>query len=186
MALVLTSEPRVTYAELSTWPEDGRRYELYDGEVRQVPAPLPRHQLAVQELYVALRSYSKDRGGLVLISPIDIVFDELNALQPDLVVFTADRRHFVDPNRVIRAAPDVAIEVISASTARHDRTRKLQWYERFGVQEFWMFDPTAGRMEIRLLVEGRYSLGGAAGQGETFASTVLDGFTCALDSLQTT
>ncbi|OFW31315.1 MAG: hypothetical protein A3H97_25165 [Acidobacteria bacterium RIFCSPLOWO2_02_FULL_65_29] len=37
-------DPRVSFAELCRWPDDGRRYELYDGEVIVVPAPFPRHQ----------------------------------------------------------------------------------------------------------------------------------------------
>jgi len=38
------TDPRVTFAELQEWPDDGRRYELYDGEVVLVPSPYPRHQ----------------------------------------------------------------------------------------------------------------------------------------------
>ncbi len=37
MAPVVTARHNVTFAELSTWPDDGRRYELYDGEVSVVP-----------------------------------------------------------------------------------------------------------------------------------------------------
>ena len=33
-------KPRVSYADLERAPEDGRRYELYDGEVFVVPSPL--------------------------------------------------------------------------------------------------------------------------------------------------
>ena len=186
MALVLGSHHRVTFTELASWPDDGRRYELYDGEVRQVPAPLPRHQMALFELGVLLRHHARPQGGLVLLSPIDIVFDELNVLQPDIVVFTSARRHFVDPNRVIRAAPDVAVEVISPSTASHDRARKLRWFERFGVREYWILDPNAGRVELRKLTDGRYRLLLTAGRGQSFTSHVLEGFTCAVDSLLTT
>jgi len=34
---------RVTYAEMLEWPDNGRQYELYDGEVIVVPAPFPGH-----------------------------------------------------------------------------------------------------------------------------------------------
>ena len=33
--------PRVSFADLERAPEDGRRYEIYDGEVFVVPAPVP-------------------------------------------------------------------------------------------------------------------------------------------------
>ena len=32
---------RVSFADLERAPEDGRRYELYDGEVVVVPTPIP-------------------------------------------------------------------------------------------------------------------------------------------------
>jgi hypothetical protein len=32
MRLMKAIDPRVTFAELQQWPDDGRRYELYDGE----------------------------------------------------------------------------------------------------------------------------------------------------------
>ena len=44
MTPVRVVRPRVSYADLQQAPEDGRRYELYDGEVFVVPAPIPRHQ----------------------------------------------------------------------------------------------------------------------------------------------
>jgi hypothetical protein len=83
MAPVVTARHNVTYAELSTWPDDGRRYELYDGEVSVVPAPLPRHQLAMLELYRQLHAHASATGGVVIASPIDIVFTDTNVLQPD-------------------------------------------------------------------------------------------------------
>lgn len=40
------ARPRLSYADLERMPEDGRRYELYDGEVFVVPSRLPKHQMA--------------------------------------------------------------------------------------------------------------------------------------------
>lgn len=183
MASVLTFRRKVTYAELATWPEDGRRYELYDGEVFELPAPLPRHQLAMLELLDRVRLHVKAHGGLAIVSPIDIVFDETNVLQPDIVVFTAARRWHVKLDEPIRVPPDVAVEVISPSTARDDRGRKRLWYERFGVAEYWVFDPVDERIEVHTLEQGSYVLTASAGRGEVFASSVLTGFECAIDSL---
>jgi Uma2 family endonuclease len=183
MTLVQTSRHKVTYAELASWPDDGRRYELYDGEVHVVPAPLPRHQLAMLELEDRLRAYVTGHGGLVLVSPIDIVFDTTNVLQPDIVVFTADRRHVVELDAPIEQPPDVAVEVISPTTAKNDRGRKLRMFERFGVPEYWILDPGRERIEVRRLLDGRYPGPASAGRGERFASNVLAGFSCEVDSL---
>lgn len=184
MAVVSTEQVKVTYTDLLGWPEDGRRYELYDGEVSEVPSPLPRHQLAMFELSVQLRAYARKANGLTIVSPIDIVFNEYNVLQPDIVVFTPARRDHVQPDQVIRVPPDVAVEVLSDGTESNDRGRKLRMFERFGVPEYWILDPVKRTLEVRSLGrEGRYELPVIFGRGQTIASTILPGFACEVDSL---
>jgi hypothetical protein len=51
MAPMKAAYPRVGFADLEKWPEDGRRYELYDGEVSEVPSPFPLHQIVSAKLY---------------------------------------------------------------------------------------------------------------------------------------
>jgi Uma2 family endonuclease len=183
MASVLGVPGKVTYRDLQSWPDDGRRYELHDGEVVVVPAPLPRHQIAMLELTDRLRTYARQHGGIVLVSPIDIVFNETNVLQPDIVVFTAARRHHVRLDEPIRVAPDVCVEVLSTGTASHDRGRKLQMFERFGVQEYWIIDPVAERVEVRALRQHQYELTLSAGRRDDLCSAVLSGFSCAADAI---
>ena len=43
---------KTTYTDLLSWPDDGRRYELYDGELCVIPSPLLTHQDAAQALFV--------------------------------------------------------------------------------------------------------------------------------------
>ena len=183
MALVLSTRRRITYNEVASWPDDGRRYELYDGEVSEVPAPLPRHQLAMLELLYRLRDYVVTHAGLVIASPIDIVFDDTNVLQPDIVVFTAARRHHVQLDQVIKAPPDVAVEVVSPSTAANDRGRKLRMFERFGVAEYWMLDPAAELIEMRRLTGGRYAAPLVFGRSTHAESSVLPDFVCDVNTL---
>lgn len=38
MALVESVRPRVSYTDLCQQPEDGRRYEIYDGEYLRAPS----------------------------------------------------------------------------------------------------------------------------------------------------
>ena len=154
---------RLSYADLERMPDDGKRYELYDGEAVVVPAPVPRHQLAAQSILRALTAYAAKNGGAVLISPIDIVF------------FTAARAHVIDLDRAIRDAPDLAVEVLSKSTAARDRGRKKEMFARFGVPEYWIVDPLAKTIEVYTLTGNTYQLAQRAEGSDRLRSLVLAG-----------
>src|SRR5262245_10109732 len=135
------ADPRVTYAELQQWPDDGRQYELYDGEVIVVPAPFGRHQRVAQHIEEILIEYERAVGGLLFHSPIDIVFTEYDVIQPDVVFFRKERTQPIDMMEAIRLTPDLAVEVLSRSTEMRDRGRKMQLLARFRVPEYWIADP---------------------------------------------
>jgi Uma2 family endonuclease len=143
--------PRVSYADLQRAPEDGRRYELYDGEVFVVPAPIPRHQRVVQRIEDLLLNYERQHEGRVFVSPIDIVFSEHDVLQPDVVFFDRSRVPLLDLDAPIRVPPDLVVEVLSPATASTDRGKKMQMFARYGVRECWLFDPHALSSEIYAL-----------------------------------
>ena len=150
--------PRVGYADLEAMPDDGRRYEIHGGQLVVVPSPLLRHQFAVGEIVTLLNHYRKVAGGLAVTAPFDIVFDEYDVLQPDVVFFRAERVHLLDPNAVARVAPDIVVEVLSPSTARLDRGRRMQTFARYGVPEYWIVDPVERRVEVHSLAGGAYRL----------------------------
>jgi Uma2 family endonuclease len=183
MAPVKVVQPRVSYADLQQTPEDGRRYELYDGEVFVVPAPTPLHQLAIHEFGDLLKAYAKKHGGRVFLSPIDVVFSDFNVLQPDLVFFVNGREHLIDLRQAIRIVPDLAIEVVSPSSVRTDRGRKMQAFARYGVREYWMLDPETRSVEVYGLAEAGYLLTETVAGAGAAHSTILPGFSAPLDVL---
>lgn len=91
MALVKVVRPRVSYADLCQQPEDGRRYEIYDGEVFVVPSPLPLHQIVAMNISEWLRTHPRTRDGFVAVAPLDIVLSDYNVVPPDILYFEADR-----------------------------------------------------------------------------------------------
>jgi Uma2 family endonuclease len=155
-------KPRVGYTDLANAPEDGRRYELYDGEVRVVPSPMPLHQYVSDNVAALFRAYKAAHGGTFLTTPIDIVFSECDVFQPDLVCFTQARKHLVPLDAPIRDAPDIAVEILSPSTVGIDRGRKMQMFARYGVHEYWVIDPVGERLEIYTFASGGYELAQAA------------------------
>ena len=118
---MLEAQSQVGYSDLLSMPDDGRRYEIHGGELVVVPAPRLRHQVAALEIFKRLDAYAATRGGRAVAAPFDIVFDEHDVVQPDVVFFRSERARLLDPDAVTRAAPDVAVEVLSPSTAKIDR-----------------------------------------------------------------
>jgi Uma2 family endonuclease len=156
MRRVETVKPRVSYSDLERMPEDGNRYELYDGELYVVPAPLPIHQIVSKRLFLALHDFTKRAGGEVFFAPFDIVLSEYNVVQPDVLFFDQESAGRINPREHVMFTPTIAIEVLSPSTARNDRGRKRNLLARYGVPEYWIVDPYAKRVEVSILENGVY------------------------------
>jgi len=177
------AQPRVSFADLERAPEDGRRYELYDGEVYVVPAPMPRHQRVQIRLVEWLDDYVQSFGGFAVCAPIDIVFSEYDVVQPDVLFFGPARAHLIDLDRPIRHAPDLCVEILSPSTEATDRGRKLQMFARYGVLEYWIVDAAQELIEIHRLAASTYVLAQRALGKDEVSSPVLPGATLRAGSI---
>jgi Uma2 family endonuclease len=177
MAPMELQRRRVSYDDLGQIPEDGRRYELYDGEVFVVPSPILLHQVVAMRLWRVLDDYASQKGGLAVASPTDVVFSQYDVVQPDIVFLTSESMRTVSLMDRVRQAPDLAVEVLSSSTASNDRGRKMRMFQRYGVPEYWIVDPTAGTIEIYRLAESAYELMGTFAGTETMRSAVLQDLT---------
>ncbi|HRQ78507.1 MAG TPA: Uma2 family endonuclease [Gemmatimonadaceae bacterium] len=137
-----------TAADVRELPDDGNRYECIDGELLVTPAPRGRHQAALSELFRRLDAYVTPRGlGELLWSPADIELAPDSLVQPDL--FVARLRpgvsRFRDWTEIVGL--ELAIEVLSPSTARYDRMVKRKFYQRASVSEYWIVDLDARLIE---------------------------------------
>ena len=177
------TDRRVTYAELLTWPDDGRRYELYDGEVVEVPSPVARHQRVALHVIDVLRGYEETTGGIRVPAPFDIVLSEHNVLQPDVVFFRRERRHLLSDWGPARVRPDLAVEVLSPSTQSRDRGRKMEILTRFGLPEYWIIDPAKNTIEIYALRDGVFVVALTADASQHVESPTLTGLAFAASHL---
>lgn len=136
-----TQSVKLTYEDFLNFPDDGRRHELIDGEHYVTPSPNTRHQVIVGNLHWLIRRYLEGQPeGRVFLAPFDVVFSDTNVTEPDLLYVSSGRAKIVTDKHV-RGAPDLVIEVLSPATRRTDKGKKLEVYERFGVQEYWLADP---------------------------------------------
>ncbi|MGI8547685.1 MAG: Uma2 family endonuclease, partial [Gemmatimonadaceae bacterium] len=127
-------------------PDDGKRHEVIDGELFVTPAPTTRHHRLVREFYRSLMDYLRDHPiGEVLASPADIELAADTLVQPDLFVFPLGSELVQSWKEIGRLM--LAIEVLSPSTARTDRTVKRLRYQRAGIPEYWIVDADARLVE---------------------------------------
>ena len=170
-----TSKDIWTFEDYLLLPDDGKRYEILSGDLLEMPSPSGLHQLIVSRLVFLLSLWVSTRvPGLILTAPMDVVLENsADVVQPDLLFIAEDQMQIFDSSGAVHGSPRLIIEVLSPSTARHDRSDKLIAYERAGVHEYWIVNPKAGTIEIYHLDGNEYQLAGEYIQDETPVSPVL-------------
>lgn len=128
-------------------PDDGNRYETVYGELLVTPAPRLWHQEIVTRLLVALHRYLDDNPvGHLLASPADISWSDDTLVQPDLFVCDREQARTLDWSHVKTLL--FVIEVLSPSTARHDRFTKRRLYQGVRIPNYWLVDPDQRLVEV--------------------------------------
>lgn len=173
----------LTYRDYEALPNDGRRYEIHDGELSVTPAPGTRHQEVLGNLYAILREYVLSRTlGKVFLSPTDVILSATTIVQPDIVYVATDRLRLISA-RGIEGAPTLAIEVISPSTAQTDRGVKLQLYARHRVPYYWIVDPDERSVEGYRLVQDGYETSAQTRGHDRWLAEPLPDFVISLSSI---
>jgi Uma2 family endonuclease len=164
-------------------PDDGKRYEVIDGQLYVTPPPVLEHQGAAGVLYLYIGPYVRQRQlGRVYIAPVGVVLDDENGLQPDLVYVSRERLEILS-RRGIEGAPDLVVEILSPSTRARDRGIKLRRYAASGVPHYWIVDPRSRELEARRLTEHGYELTGKFGPGSVFRPDLFPDLEIPIDEL---
>ncbi len=150
---------RLTYDDLATFPDDGKRYEIIGGELFVSPVSRPKHQQISRRLSERFSTVLMHQLGRAKVyhAPVDVRFSAEDVVEPDLVVIRTERRAIVG-ELAIDGAPDLLVEILSPLTHAHDEVAKAALYAREGVSEFWLVDPASATVRVFALVDGRYEL----------------------------
>jgi len=131
---------RMTADEYLALGESHPRAQLIGGEV-VVDQPKAPHQRVVRAVFRALDAWaltSPGRGEVMW--PLDVKLDQRHVFGPDILWYAEGR---VLGDEAPYPLPDLAVEVRSPSTWRHDVGAKWLAYERAGLQELWPVDTVA-------------------------------------------
>jgi Uma2 family endonuclease len=134
---------RLSCEEFLLLPDDGRRHELIDGKHLVSPSPNLRHQELVGRLHFEIERFLRqNRGaGRVFLARLDVVLSKWDVVEPDLLFVAGDQLEILTAANV-QGAPALVIEVLSPGTRRMDEQDKRRLFDRSGVREYWLVDPT--------------------------------------------
>src|SRR5260221_9108954 len=129
---------RATYEDVLNAPEH-KVAEVLDGELFLSPWPAPRHSVAAFRLGAALGPFE-------------------NVLVPDLGDWQGERMPAIPDTAFFSLAPDWVCDVLSPSTERIDRGRKLRIYAEAGVADVWLINPVERTLEVLQLRDGAWTI----------------------------
>jgi Uma2 family endonuclease len=157
-----------TYEDLLQVP-DNMVAELIEGELFASPRPAGPHTNASSALGFFLGpAFQFGRGG-----PGGWwIFDEpelhfaRNVLVPDLGAWRRERMPEYPQNHIFLIVPDWVCEVISPSSGRLDRLKKMPIYARESVGHAWIVDPSQQTLEAYRVEPNGWHLLGTHGENE--------------------
>ncbi len=143
--------------------EEGRKWELLDGELLEVPSATPKHNRILGRLFKLLDAFAEERDLGAALLETDLAVRANTRLRPDMGFFSAESWRTVELDRVpVEQTPDIAVEIISPSESAKTIHRKVDAYLKWGVREVWLIYPESrtlfvhSRAGIQQLSEGAF------------------------------
>lgn len=174
---------KVTLNEYENLKYDGFQYEIIEGVMKMVPAPYENHQSLISELHGRLYIFLKKNPiGIVRFAPRDVKLAENLIYQPDLLFISKDRLS-INKKKYVDGPPDLIVEVLSKGTLIQDTRQKFNDYEKYGVKEYWIINPSdVETSEFYYLKDGKYEE--IIPQDNIVKSKVIEGFEVNLSELE--
>lgn len=127
------------------------REELIGGRIVAMAPASINHNRVVVNISRIFGNHLKRRTCEVFSAGAAVYLTEEDDYIPDVMVVC-------DPEKIrwdgVYGAPDLVAEVLSRGTAKQDRGRKQEIYEKSGVREYWIVNPTDKSVEQYLLEDG--------------------------------
>ena len=169
----------VTEEELMRLPKDGRKWELEDGRLTEVPTSI-KHEEIIFNLTVMIAPFTRGRG-IVTMGQGGFRMTNGNVRAPD-VSFTRKERfpggHA--PDTFGDLAPDLCVEIISPSERKAGIARKMREYFDGGAVQVWHVFPERQQVTVFTSPTDTQTFGA---DHILNAADILPGFSCRVSDL---
>jgi Uma2 family endonuclease len=174
-----SAPPRFRSHHLDAFPlDDGKRYEIIDGELYISRQPHLNHQRVCHRLAVRLQQWVDQFGEGEVIPAPGLVFADDDDVAPDLIWMSSSRSvAIVQLDGKLHAAPELIVEVLSPGSAneKRDREAKLMLYSRRGVDEYWIVDWQERQVKIFRRQDDRLVLAATLAEFDRLITPILPG-----------
>ncbi|HVR40314.1 MAG TPA: Uma2 family endonuclease [Thermoanaerobaculia bacterium] len=147
-----------TYEDLMQVP-DTMVAEIIEGELYASPRPGIPHTDFASSLGILIggpyRFGVGGPGGWWILDEPEIHLGR-NVIVPDLAGWRRERLPKLPPDAYFTLAPDWVCEVLSPSTGRIDRGKKMPVYAHHDVRHAWLVDPSMKTLEVKRLENGQW------------------------------
>jgi Uma2 family endonuclease len=177
---------RWTSRDLEMMPDDGKRYEIVDGELYVSKQPHYHHQRLCLRLGGLLDAWCLQTGAGEANAAPGLIFGENDDVAPDVVWISRERlATALQEDGKLHTAPELVVEVLSPGVTNEHRDReiKLKLYSQRGVSEYWIVSWRERRIEIYRRVETVLTLASTLYETDTLQSPLLPGFMCPVSKL---
>jgi Uma2 family endonuclease len=171
----------MTGAQFDALPyEDGRRLELINGDLTNVPSATRWHHEIMLRIVFPIGSYLDSAGtGGIANTEVEFALSEVYRSRPDVCILLKEKADRLDRERSpIPGDPDIAVEVIAPSERASDSHDKRLAYLRNGTAQVWQIYPTSRSVQVYPGAIG-YSLAAV----QKITSDLLPGFDLPISAL---
>src|SRR5579883_1720545 len=133
----------IAQEELQRLPDDGYRYEWWNGELRVSPGPSIPHQDCLLAICSFLRAYFRSAQNGCVVLGVDVNIPQQAIVCPDFLLLLGENAKKAPRSGAIPFVPDLAGEVISPTHKKRDRVEKRRVYQKLGVRYYILIDNEA-------------------------------------------
>jgi Uma2 family endonuclease len=167
--------------DLELFPDDGKRYEIIDGELYVSKQPHWQHQFVTGRIFQLLQTWSdQTQAGMANLAP-GLIFADDDDVVPDVIWISHDRlQTALWEDGKLHTSPELVVEVLSpgSSNERRDRELKLKLYSRRGADEYWIVNWREQRIEVYRRQNAVLTLQETLNEDNLLQSPLLPGFSC--------